>query len=193
MGKKPLIGVSILAVVLLVLGSLSNVIGYQSVKSSMSDSPLFQTRAHRAIKQGQNVITSHYLGMGKGCLFEFPVRDNRDESLQMFIDIISTMDDKTFEQFIKVCIQKIIQKNPLSDINPHEISQTFSQLRTKPEIHKATGDAPETNYFEFTCAVSVCNWRPGCIFMIILFSIGDRILRLLTVKNFCAYTSSIDC
>jgi hypothetical protein len=32
--KKPLIGVSILVVVLLVLGSLSNVVGYQSVQSS---------------------------------------------------------------------------------------------------------------------------------------------------------------
>jgi hypothetical protein len=34
MDKKPLIGVSICAVVLLILGSLSNVVGYQSVKSS---------------------------------------------------------------------------------------------------------------------------------------------------------------
>jgi hypothetical protein len=39
--KKPLIGVSILAVVLLVLGSLSNVVGYQSVRSTaQSDSSL---------------------------------------------------------------------------------------------------------------------------------------------------------
>ena len=34
MDKKPLIGVSICAVVLLVMGSLSNVVGYQSVQSS---------------------------------------------------------------------------------------------------------------------------------------------------------------
>jgi hypothetical protein len=34
MDKRPLIGVSLCAVVLLVLGSLSNVVGYQSVKSS---------------------------------------------------------------------------------------------------------------------------------------------------------------
>ena len=32
--KKPLIGISIIAVILLVLGSLTNVVGYQSVKSS---------------------------------------------------------------------------------------------------------------------------------------------------------------
>jgi len=41
MDKKPLIGVSILVVVLLVLGSLSNVMGYQTVKSIIQpDSPL---------------------------------------------------------------------------------------------------------------------------------------------------------
>ncbi|MCX6662460.1 MAG: hypothetical protein NTY91_07930 [Euryarchaeota archaeon] len=34
MDKKPLIGISICAMVLLVLGSLSNVVGYQSVQSS---------------------------------------------------------------------------------------------------------------------------------------------------------------
>jgi len=34
MDKKPLIGVSIIAVVLLILGSLSNVVGYQQVQSS---------------------------------------------------------------------------------------------------------------------------------------------------------------
>jgi Na+-translocating ferredoxin:NAD+ oxidoreductase RnfE subunit len=32
--KKPLIGVSILAVVLLVLGSLSNVVGYQTIQAN---------------------------------------------------------------------------------------------------------------------------------------------------------------
>ena len=37
MDKKPLIVVSICAVVLLVLGSLSNVVGYQSVQSSQQN------------------------------------------------------------------------------------------------------------------------------------------------------------
>ena len=37
MDKKPLIGVNILAVVLLVLGSLSNVVGYQTVQTSQQN------------------------------------------------------------------------------------------------------------------------------------------------------------
>jgi len=40
MNTRPLILVSLCAVVLLVLGSLSNVVGYQSVKSTVDDSPL---------------------------------------------------------------------------------------------------------------------------------------------------------
>ena len=47
MDKKPLIVVSLCAVVLLMRGSLTNVVGYQSVKSTVNDSPLFQTRMQK--------------------------------------------------------------------------------------------------------------------------------------------------
>jgi len=67
MNKKPLIGVSLCAVVLLVIASLTNVVGYQSVKSTaLSDSPLFRIRTQRTIHQQRNMITSQYLGEGKG-------------------------------------------------------------------------------------------------------------------------------
>jgi len=67
MDKKPLIGVCILAVVLLVLGSLSNVVGYQSIKSTTAfDSPLFKIKMQRAIHQQQTLITFQYLGKGFG-------------------------------------------------------------------------------------------------------------------------------
>ncbi|MCJ7698445.1 MAG: hypothetical protein MUO73_08980 [Thermoplasmata archaeon] len=66
MNKYPLIGISIIAVVLLVLGSLTNVVGYQSVKSTvLSDSPLFSVRTKRAINQvGGDTLTFNYLGKG---------------------------------------------------------------------------------------------------------------------------------
>jgi len=67
MDRNPLIGVCICAVVLLVMGSLSNVVGYQSVKSStVNDSPLFKTRTQRMLHHRQTMITTHYLGEGKG-------------------------------------------------------------------------------------------------------------------------------
>jgi hypothetical protein len=66
MDKKPLIAVSICAVVLLVLGSLSIVVGYQSIDStSPSDSPLFCVKIQRFMRTQQNTFISQYLGEGK--------------------------------------------------------------------------------------------------------------------------------
>jgi len=60
------VGISITAVVLLVLGSLSNVVGYQSANSStVFDSPLFKIKMQRTIHQQQNIIRSYYLGKGE--------------------------------------------------------------------------------------------------------------------------------
>ena len=65
MDKRPLIGISLCAVVLLVLGSLSNAVGYQSVKSTVNDSPLFRIKLQRLFHDQQNKITYRYLGGGK--------------------------------------------------------------------------------------------------------------------------------
>jgi hypothetical protein len=134
MDKKPLIVVSICAVVLLVLGSLSNVVGYQSLKSTtVNDSPLFQTRTQRATNQQQNSITSQYLGMGKEALLQFPIRDNRTEQLKKAVDIISKMGDKTFAQFTELCLQKVRQDNTLQDISNYQIVQALLLLKTNPK------------------------------------------------------------
>jgi parallel beta-helix repeat protein len=56
MDKKPLMGVCILAVVLLILGSLSNVVGYQSVKIlELSDSLIFIVGTKRTINRGSDL------------------------------------------------------------------------------------------------------------------------------------------
>jgi hypothetical protein len=66
MKKYPLIGVCIIAVVLLIISSLSNVVGYQPIDSpSLYDSPLFRVKIQRYIHTPQNKITYHYLGEGK--------------------------------------------------------------------------------------------------------------------------------
>jgi hypothetical protein len=52
MDKKPLIGVSICAVVLLVLGSLTNVVGYQTVKSSNQNTVISKSHVDDIIIQG---------------------------------------------------------------------------------------------------------------------------------------------
>ena len=171
MDKKPLIGVGICAVVLLVLGSLSNVVGYNSVKSTVNDSPLFNIRTQRATNQQQNIITSQYLG--KGNLWNIPMSDNRNEQLKKVIDIISKMDDKTFEWFIKSCIQKVRQDKTFSETN-NEIIQMLQLLRKESKtkifsiINKNNQECGGFSFWTFE-GYTMCAWFPGCWILSILY------------------------
>jgi len=191
MDKYPLIGVSIFAVVLLVLGSLTNVVGYQSVKSTaVNDSPLFKTRTHKAINQQQNIITSQYLGMGKGTLLQFPTRDNKTESLKKVIEFISNMDDKTFSQFTELCIQRVRQDSSLRNINHNEIVQALYLLKTKPEtiinsfINRNNQNITSSEYYTIYNLFPGCtinNWFPGCIPLFILHILVEVISELYDI------------
>jgi hypothetical protein len=192
MDKKPLIGVSICAVVLLVLGSLTNVVGYQSVKSTaVNDSSLFRTRTQRAINQQQDIITSQYLGKGKGNLLQFPTRDNRTELLIKAIDFISKMDDKTFTLLTALCIQRARQVDTLSNTNPNEIKLMLQLLRTQPEIitHSLTN---RNNHGNITYIDTIYPWIPGCLLLLIFFLIVMFITGW-TSQMFCGWTSQMIC
>lgn len=174
MDKKPLIVGSILAVVLLVLGSLSNVVGYQSVKSSaVSDSPLFSTRTQRATNQQQNIVTSQYLGKGKDTI-PFPLRDNKTSMIQKFINQIRNMDDNTFSKFVKYAISLLTQQGTVKYSDTKDIENRFHQLRENSEVND---DSTNLNFGNYTWRVtpSIC-WFPGCflfaIFLIFLLTVG---------------------
>ena len=192
MDKKPLIGVSICAVVLLVLGSLTNVVGYQSVKSTaVNESPLFSMRTQRATNQQQNIITSQYLGMGKGNILQFPIRDNQTKILNKVIESIKKMDDETFERFTQLCIQKIKQDNSFSDLNPYEIKQMLYALRTQPNRINFNTTSP--TIWEH----SICNWNPGCaivnIFGIIYLIIWVIFASIILILNFIFPSIAFGC
>jgi hypothetical protein len=176
------VGVSICAVVLLVLGSLSNVVGYESVKStSVNDSPLF-TRTQRATNQQQNILTSQYLGMGKENLLQFPTKDIKIESLIKAIEFISKMDDETFERFTELVIQQSKQDDSLRDINPNEIKQILNQLKTT-SITLLNSLMYKNNYqLNSTPMIPTINWFPGCflvIFFVFLIAIFQEILHFI--------------
>jgi hypothetical protein len=180
MQKKALIGVSIFAVVLLVLCSLVNVVGYQSVESAgVSESPLFRIRTQKATNQQQNVLISRYLGEGQGNLLQFPIRNNRTELLKKTIEYISKMDDKTFSQFAALCIQRAKQDKILHDKTSDEIMQVLYLLRTNPEI--ISNSLVNGNNFTITLAgyYSVCPWFPGCIAAYILIILITEIYTLI--------------
>jgi hypothetical protein len=189
MNKYPLIGVSILAVVLLVLGSLSNVVGYQSVQSTASSgSPLFTVRTKRAISQaGQTIVTSNYLGKGTGNLLQIPAIDNKTETLKRTIEIISKMDDKTFEQFTETIIRKARQDKTITFTN-NEIIQILQLLRKQSKTflfyltNKDTHEPMPT--YE---GVTFCVWAPGCFIIdviMLLFMLFIYIPLLLITSHF---------
>ena len=198
MDKKPLIVVSILAMVLLVMGSLSNVIGYQSVKSTtVNDSPLFSVKTKRATNQQENIITSQYLGMGKENLLQFPLRDNKIESLIKAIEFISKMDDKAFAHFTELVIQGSKQDESLRDTKTNEIVQMLHQIRTQPEasinmlMSRSNGRLdPTTNCFE-----SILYYVPGCTFKLVIFVIiillAPILVPLIQLSNI--FTIIFDC
>jgi hypothetical protein len=194
MSKYPLIGVSIITVILLVLGSLTNVVGYQSVKSTaVNDSPLFSVRTRRATNQQQNIVTSQYLGKGNGNVLYFPIRDNKIESLKRTIEIISQMDDKTFEKFTDLIIQRTMQDDTLKDINPNKIVQLLRQIRTQPKtitnmiMSRSNERLDPTNFNCYTIlwGPPICYIFIAIILVLVMLIYGPIliVLRLLTMAN----------
>jgi len=196
------IGISTVSVILLILASLTNVVGYQSVKSTaVNDSPLFQIRTQRATNHQLNSITSQYIGMGKGNLWQFPTRDNRTEQLKKTCEVISRMDDKTFARFTELCIQRARQDSTLSDTNSNEIVRTLNLLRTKPEIIL---NFPTNRYNQDATisgeGITICPWFPGCFLVAFIVILIMAIQLYITFsqtcslscmsRTFCAYRCS---
>jgi len=187
MDKYPLIGVSICAVILLVLGSLTNVVGYQSVKSTaMSESPLFSVRTQRATNQQRNILTSQYLGKGKESKISIIYRDNRIESLQKIIERISKMSDAQLVE-----LAGLIGCNKMVNENRQQILRLLYQLKNNPgEIKKQLSIIPKDSSHitkgcpptTFPMCTPSCQWFPGCaLFWIWVFLMGviDTIISIL--------------
>jgi hypothetical protein len=194
--RSALARISLCAVVLLVLGSLSNVVGYQSVKSTVNDSPLFATRTQRATNQQQNILTSQYIGMDEGNFLQFPIRYSQTEQIKKVIDIISKMNDKTFNQFIESCIQKVRQDKTFSGTN-NEIIQMLQLLRKQSKtktfsiINRNNQECGGSTFWTYEGATLCGSWPPGCgiyllftviILVFIIFPI-DSILDFLTISG----------
>ena len=178
--------VCICAVVLLILASFSNVVGYQSVKSTVvNDSSLFQTRTQRATSQQQNIFTFEYLGKGQGNLLRFQIRDNRAESLIKAIEFISKMDDKEFARFTELCVQRIRQDDTLKSTNSNKIIRELCLLKTKPEIIiNSYINRSNQKINQITSAeISVCRWGVfGCFAQSILFIIYFIVYILISLQ-----------
>jgi hypothetical protein len=137
MDKKPLIGISILAVVLLVLGSLSNVVGYQTVQTSQQSvikegidqkELLFQTIVDIANnKEIQRIILKSQMSRGIFPTSEFPILTKNQLKMMYFLGLILS------KIVSKSWIQSMVQQYQL--INP-EIQQEISAVIRKDATFK---------------------------------------------------------
>jgi hypothetical protein len=185
MNKYPLIGFSILAVVLLVLGSLSNVVGYQSIQSSgVNDSPLFSVRTQRATNQQQNIIMSQYLGKGQYSI-SFPVRDNRTLLIRKVVDKIREMDNESFDRLIYNIISQINHIRTFKDIDSREVIKELRLLRETKSIQNIIIDKDANNLMSnytylYIFFPTIC-WFPGCVIVTVSLCVIYAILDIIVL------------
>ena len=175
MDKKPLIGVSICAVVLLVLGSLSNVVGYQTVQSAVNDSPLFKTRTQRATNQQQNILTSYYLGKGEEYILNISLMDGKFVLLQKCIAKIKMIDDNELNCLKNMFVSELSRKGKMYDFYPQDILTALRILRDNPNallflLHDFKATDNQTNILTESPTPTYCRTFcfPGCILINIL-------------------------
>ncbi|UCF13424.1 MAG: hypothetical protein JSW06_03985 [Thermoplasmatales archaeon] len=199
MNKKILVG-SIIAVVILILVSFTSVVGYDSVKSTSAiNSPLFGIRTKRAIGQGQEDITTDYLGHGEQTNIQFSSRMKKIEQIQKAIGIISKMSDRAFSKIVVRVVLKLKYQEKLDAKETSEALQILNNIMRKPNDikHYDTNNnpKPETGWY-----IS-CDWFPGCnildIIIKILYTWGDfvgSILQFVTSLFGCyPATSDVVC
>ena len=122
------IGISITAVILITLTSITNVVGYQSVRSTVNDSPLFTIRTMKAINKESNVLTSDYLGKGLNAL-QFPLRDDRTALIQRVIERIGRMSDIEFNRFKSLILSRFYEEKQNLPIDTTQFITILKQLK----------------------------------------------------------------
>jgi hypothetical protein len=152
MEQKLLLCGSIVAVVILVLVSLSPVVGYNSVESSTKDSPLFQVRTQQAINKENDRITGEYVGRGE--LFCIPKRNEMNTLLQRIADRIHELGDSDIERFQLFLSQR---ENELN------IGNLDNDMKTAWE----------------DCYTVFGDWLPGCWLTFLLRRVVNSIQALL--------------
>jgi hypothetical protein len=167
MDKKLLICGSAIAVVVLVTASLSPAIGYNTVKSSVKDSPLFNVRTKRAIDEDENAIVRDYVGKNKGNTIPVPTLNGRNTLFQKFIDSISMIDNKGFNRFVGLVINHVHHNDKIENEDVDEIIASLHMLRGNPEEGKKLVTDGGNKLLSVLCTNGE-GWEPGCFIIFII-------------------------
>ena len=178
MNKKPLIGISFCAVVLLVLGSLSNVVGYQTVQSSNQNvisnevnqrELLFQTIVDIVNnKEIQRVIVKTQISRGIFPTSDIPVITKNQLKQMCFIGLILS------KVISKSRIQSLVGKY---QFNNQEIQKEINSVIEKDTI--INSEITQLKDSECDCenekTVSIWNFPVICLLLFPLFGIAKLI------------------
>lgn len=137
MNKKILVS-CIGAAAIIVLTSFNSVVGNQNTNlSGKQDSPLFNIRMLRATnKPNQDTVSSEYIGKGKTSPVPLPTVNNKQSLFLKAIDIISTMDEATFNKFLVLVINNLHESSTVNQDDITKIIKVFHQLRENPDKFK---------------------------------------------------------
>ena len=182
MSKKPLIEVSLYVMVLLVLGSLSTVVGYQSDQSIVNDSPLFSIRTKRAMNQQQNIITSQYLGREKSYNLLLLSRPNETSIVYKIINVIQNMNDASFERFVKLVVDRFLKQEKFEEISVKLFIKELYQIRNDAQAFMKNKIIQSDSWTWFS-SPTLC-WFPGCFLLGIVGGIAIFSFLLIYVILF---------
>jgi len=136
MEKKPLI-ITISAAVLLVMASLSSVIGSHTVQTTQQkESPLFAIRTQRSIQAtSDQAIQSHYLGKGVNSHLFHPIQPSLNTALDRTIKMLNANPD-FFAKFLKaLCsnpqVVSLLQQNGMTIM---EFKTYLNRLKNDPSL-----------------------------------------------------------
>ena len=176
--NKKIIIVSIIAVAILILVSFTGVVGYQTTKSSTiaRASPLFAVRSNRAINEESKDLSCNYLGKGIDSNIYIPIRDNKQLTVQRFIDLVSSMDDDNFNKFITQLVSYLEKRN-IDNIDT--LINLIKSIRSKKGNINLDNNANNGNYTWFENFSPTHCWFPMKYTLILLLATYALLLLII--------------
>ena len=199
--KRKIFVSSIFSVVIIILMSFTNVIGYTSNNSdSVEISPLFITRTNKAIEQDNNLFSSNYIGKGKEIKIQFPEKNNEKEMICKYIDAICHMDDNSFKRLISKTIFQVNKDDKLKDIGANKVLLLLNSMRVYPDELKSflLNEKDVEKKFTTSNYTIGLKWKPGCFLQLLISSIIGVVIiiifaTLLILDDYISAVAPTEC
>jgi len=167
MKHYPLIGISIVTVVVLILASMVNVIGFQTIQSSTtSESPLFAVQTMQAIDGSRPFIKTEYAGKGTPSSFQFPNINIRGVLLDKALTILTKMTPQQIKKLHRQLISLINQNASSSQVAASTLvsfTNGRQELQNLLGMNRINGNGSRNDPPTFYCPTLFGYWVPSCV------------------------------